>query len=50
MSDECACGFDGDWWDCCDGTVYGPCEDPACGGACEYKGACEHHCHKERTA
>lgn len=37
---------DGEWVMCCGGWLYGPCEDPACGGTCEFKGECECDCHK----
>lgn len=43
----CACDLDGDWWACCDGRVYGPCEDEHCGGVCELKHDCGHVCHGE---
>lgn len=39
--------LDGDWWACFDGTLYGPCEDPGCGGVCEMAGDCECRCHGE---
>lgn len=44
---DCWCGFDGDWLDCCNGTVYGPCEDEGCGGVCEPKRECTCECHEE---
>lgn len=45
MTRECDCGYDGEWTACCNGAVYGPCEDENCGGVCEYKGDCECPCH-----
>jgi len=42
---DCDCGYDGGWWACFDGSVYGPCEWDDCGGLCEYKGDCECSCH-----
>lgn len=36
---------DGEWWDCVDGRLWGPCEDERCGGVCEYKGDCRCTCH-----
>lgn len=44
--DECDCGQDGDWWACIGGLLYGPCESDRCGGVCEFKGECDHDCHK----
>ena len=45
-STDCACDLDGDWQACCDGAIYGPCEDDNCGGVCEYKGDCTCSCHR----
>jgi hypothetical protein len=47
---DCACGYDGDWWDCVDGAVYGPCEDENCGGVCELKHDCGHTCHLDEES
>jgi hypothetical protein len=30
---------------CIQGTVYGPCEYPTCGGVCEAVGSCSCTCH-----
>jgi hypothetical protein len=47
QSAEHDCGFDGDWRQCIDGRVYGPCEDENCGGVCEIERDCPCDCHKE---
>ena len=40
--------LDGEWYLCSNGGyVYGPCEDPECGGCCEYKSDCRCECHRE---
>lgn len=40
------CGFDGDWRQCIDGRVYGPCENENCSGVCEIECDCPCACHK----
>lgn len=42
---DCPCGYDGEQTACVEGTVYGPCPHPNCGGVCEYVGDCDHDCH-----
>lgn len=37
---------DDEWVMCIRGWLYGPCEHPDCGGACEESGECECDCHK----
>ncbi len=44
---ECACGYDGDFEACINGTVYAPCGDDQCGGVCSDYGKCVCGCHKE---
>ena len=43
------CTPDGDlaWLECLGGEIYGPCEDPYCGGTCERQGPCDCTCHDE---
>jgi hypothetical protein len=33
-------------WVCIEGTVYGPCSYPECGGVCEATEECECDCHE----
>lgn len=38
--------LDDEWTMCRGGWLYGPCEDPGCGGTCQLNGDCECECHK----
>jgi hypothetical protein len=40
------CGYNGDWYQCIGGFVYGPCEADGCGGVCEITEDCRCLCHE----
>jgi len=47
ITDRCPCGLgESDIYMCVEGTVYGPCDSPDCGGYCEATRDCACLCHE----